>query len=292
VSTTAVGVLLNLDGPLPVKRQYSLIDFPGVLKEEVGENDGEPRWMNGVNVWGYPGGVPDVWEPCATGTERVKASGRGDELPRWDPFTVYFDLTCSMSFVGNGTNWEEFENRAELAMDATLSYGVEKALSQGVPFGSNPFFGDGNGTILNGGVAVRPQEGFGLLENAIANQTGRQGMIHADPGTIAASGIQGAGFLPEIHDLYTPAGTPLISGAGYVGAFPTGYLETDPGASLSWIFATGPVEVRLGAGPTIDISQTLVRSDNEVTFRAERYVLAHWDTDFQAAVLVDWSMTG
>ena len=33
----------------------------------------------------------------------------------------------------------------------------------------------------------------------------------------------------------------------------------------------------------------LDRSDNVLTFRAERYVLAIWDGALQAAVLVDWS---
>jgi hypothetical protein len=55
------------------------------------------------------------------------------------------------------------------------------------------------------------------------------------------------------------------------------------------MFATGPVEIRLGPGIITDLVETLDRSDNTVTFRAERYVLATWDTALQVAVLVDWS---
>ena len=35
--------------------------------------------------------------------------------------------------------------------------------------------------------------------------------------------------------------------------------------------------------------ESIDRSDNVVTFRAEFYVLAIWDTALQAAVLVDWA---
>ena len=38
-----------------------------------------------------------------------------------------------------------------------------------------------------------------------------------------------------------------------------------------------------------DITEVLDRSNNDVTFRAERYVLVEWDTVLQAAVLVDWT---
>ena len=47
---TAVGPALNLDGPLPVAPEYSLLktlDALGYLR--VGD-----REFNGVNVWGYP----------------------------------------------------------------------------------------------------------------------------------------------------------------------------------------------------------------------------------------------
>ena len=292
MSVTAVGVLLNLDGPLPVERQYTLLNFPGVLREQVGEEEPEARWMNGVNVWGYPDGQPHTWEPCTNGTERAKSSGRGQILERFDPFTVYYDLTCSSISIGDPV---EFEARAERAMNATLAFGIESALANGVAFSTNPYLADSNMVVLASGNPVSPKVGFGYLEDAIANSTARQGMIHATPSIISASGIPGAGFLQETKELYTPAGTALISGAGYIGAHPVGQSAPSvPGqGSLSWMFATGPVEIRLGAGPTIDtitIKEALHRSDNIVTFRAERYVLCDWDTALQVGVLVDWSM--
>jgi hypothetical protein len=87
--------------------------------------------------------------------------------------------------------------------------------------------------------------------------------------------------------LITANGTPVVSGMGYQDV-DTPWLAA-PGATEDWIFATGPVEVRLGPLVITDTRESLDRSDNEITFRAERYVLATWDTALQAAVLVDWA---
>jgi len=38
-----------------------------------------------------------------------------------------------------------------------------------------------------------------------------------------------------------------------------------------------------------DINGTLDTSNNDATFRAERFVLAEWDTALQKAVLVNWT---
>ena len=54
-------------------------------------------------------------------------------------------------------------------------------------------------------------------------------------------------------------------------------------------FATGPVRVYMGPVRLDSVRENLDRSDNLLTFRAERYVLAIWDTALQAAALVDWS---
>ena len=53
-----------------------------------------------------------------------------------------------------------------------------------------------------------------------------------------------------------------------------------PSAGTAYAFVTGPVQVRV-SDPTLvgdDINGTLNTSNNDVTFRAERFVLAEWDT--------------
>jgi hypothetical protein len=251
-----------------------LLSIPGILVE-----DGD-RWMNGVNVDGYPADTPSLWEPCSEGTFRTKVDG--DALPgaRFDSFVVYLPITCSAMSIGNV---QEFQNRARLALEATLSFGVEEALSQGVIMSTNPFLGDSNVAVLGGG-AVTPEVGLRWLEDAIG-ATGRGGLIHASPATVAAWEFEAL----ETGDvLRTPNGTPVASGGGYIGAEANG---SAPAAGQAYAFASGPVQVRLSDMQMVgeDINGTLDTSLNDVTFRAEVYALAVWDTALQSAVLIDWT---
>lgn len=277
MSITAVGPALDLDGPLPVAPEYTLLSVPGVLVE------GDGRWMNGVNVFGYPEETPATWEPCSSGTFRTKEEGGPFSLPRFDPFGLYVPITCSS--IGIGEDWESFAARAELVLEATQSFAIEEALSQGVSMSSNPFFGDANLSILAGGTAQTPEVGLRYLEDAIG-ATGRRGLIHATPATVAAWEFEA---LETGTYLRTPNGTPVASGGGYIGADPV--LGSTPAAGQAWAFATGPVEVRISEPQLVgdDINGTLDTSNNDVTFRAEKYALAVWDGALQAGVLIDWT---
>lgn len=278
MSVIAVGPALGIDGPLPVSPLHSLLKTEGVVVDRDAT-----RVLNGVNLWGYPEGCPGLWEPCADGTFRTKSDNSTMSLPRFDSFVVYFPVTCSTISIGGDP--DELVRRAEQVLKATESAGVEEALAQGVAQSTNPFFGDGNVSILNSGTAVSPGIALSHLEQAIGD-TCRKGMIHATPAVIA--GLQ-AFPLDGSEDtrLETANGTPVVSGSGYQGV-DTPALST-PTATQDWVFATGPVEVHLGPIVITDIKETLDRSDNTVTFRAERYVLAVWDTALQAAILVDWA---
>ena len=277
---TAVGPALAIDGPLPVKPPYGLLDIPGVRRDA-------DRELNGVVVYGYPEETPEAWEPCSSGTFRTKDEGAGVSTPRFDPVGWYVPVTCSaMSVNNNGNTWRDFARRAEVVLDATLSYGVTHVLSQGVVGSANPFLGDAGVTKLAGGASSDALVALSYLENAIG-ATGRGGIIHADNATAAAWS-----YYLEDRDgqvKYTIAnGTPVSISGGYQGGRANG---TAAAAGESWAYATGPVQVFVGE-PTLvgeDINGTLDTSNNDVTFRAERFVLAEWDTALQAAVLVNWT---
>lgn len=294
MSVTAVGPALDLEGPLPVARWYSLLSTPGVVQV----NDG--RWMNGVNVIGYPAGLPSAWEPCSTGTMRVKESSAvGDEedaqpSSRFDPIAVYFPFGCTVR--GGRSVQQKLIDRVEEVLDATLSFGVERSLVAGTAGSLNPYVGDGNMDVLANGDPVSPQVGQSYLENAIASLTGRQGMIHATPAVVAAWGF-GAGLSssdvdddpPELG-LRTANGTPVISGAGYIGVHPLGPGGlAGPGETTDWVFATGPVQVRVGDREPPEIDDVIDHGTNDIVIRAERFVLPNWDTGLQVGVLIDWA---
>jgi hypothetical protein len=270
----AAGIRLDLVGPRPEAPPFSLLETPGVVQER------DNRVFNGVNLIGFPDDTPSLWEPCQDGTFDVKGEGTARPEAAFDPFAVYLPVTCST--FGQA----EIAEQARAVAEATASMAVEEYLAAGGPSQSapNPYFGDGDVDLPAGATAQSPGVALSYLEEAIG-LSGRKGMIHATPAVVAA--LQAIPVGGEAGPLITANGTPVISGTGYQGV-DTAALAT-PGTTEDWIFATGPVEVYLGPIQIQDLFSALDRSINEVTFRAERYVLAVWDTVVQSAVLVDWS---
>lgn len=274
---TAVGPAFSLDGPPPVAPPHSLLMQEGVVVERDAT-----RVLNGANVWAYPTGCSSLWEPCLDGTYRVKEDESSQPSTRFDSFVVYKPVTCSAIGLSNP---EELAERAAAVLDATLSAGIEKALAEGVDGSTNPFFGDTNVDILNSGTAVSPGVGLSYLEEALGTQC-RQGMLHFTPAIVSALQAFPVGDGGDTR-LITANGTPVVSGMGYQDVF-TADL-TEPAETEDWAFATGPVRVYLGPVVLTSVKETLDRSENILTFRAERYVLAIWDGVLQAAALIDWS---
>lgn len=288
MSVMAVGPALDLTGPRPVAPPHSLLSTPGVVVSRDAT-----RVLNGVNVWGYPTGRPSLWDPCSDGTYRTKSDASTQITERFDSFVTYAPITCS-AFGVDEEGMQELRDMSEAVLDATFSSSVEEALAAGFDPATNPFFGDANVTVLNSGTAVSAGVGLSFLEEAIG-LTGRLGMIHATPAVVAA--LQAFPIGEAERRLITANGTPVVSGMGYQDV-DTPWLA-EPGATEDWIFATGMVEVHLGPVVMTTTKESLDRSDNSITFRAERYVLAIWDgidtdtvtpTLSAAAVLVDWSL--
>lgn len=276
MSVFAVGPAFDLDGPLPVAPRHSLLETQGVVKERDAT-----RVLNGVNLWGYPEGCPSIWEPCSDGTFRTKSANAVWPTPRFDAVVIYQGAQCST--ISSGGDPQELFRRIDAVLDATLSSGVEKMLAEGYTESSNPFFGDTNVNVLNSGTAVPPERALSYLEQEIGT-TCRRGMLHLTPASVV--GAQ-ANPLEAQERLETTNGTPVVSGMGYQ-SIDTPFLGT-PGATQDWAFATGPVEVYLGPVVARTPMQSIEHSTNVLTYRAERYVLAVWDTALQSAVLVDWA---
>lgn len=277
MSTMTFGPPIVLDdGHLPVAPPHSLLKTPGVLKPPPDEH-----WLSGATVYPYPEGPPATWDPCSAGTFREKEEGSGVDLTSFASFVVYLPITCSAMSIGDP---DEFMRRAEIALEATESFAIEQQLSQGTAIPTNPFFAMAGVSLPAGAGAVTAQIGLAWLDEAIG-ATGKQGMIHTTPGPLVHWNNLGASLING--ELFSANGNRIAAGGGYAGATPSGGGAA--GAGQSWVYATGPVEVRHSAVAIPDISEVLDRSINEVTFRAERYVLATWDTHPHAAVLIDWA---
>lgn len=261
------------DGHRPVAPPHSLLNTPGVVKPT------QDHWLSGAAVYPYPEDLPGEWDPCSTGTFRTKDEGSGVESPHFASFVSYLPITCSAMSIGDP---DEFSRRAEIALDAVQSFSVERQLSQGTGVVTNPFLADAAHTLTAAGAtATKPLAALSYLEEEIG-ETGKQGMIHATPAVVSQWFDQTREDVP----LVTVNGTRVVSGGGYKDATPSGRAAATAGQS--WVYATGPVEVRKAPVAVLDIKDVLDRSNNDVTFRAERYVLVTWDTQLQAAILVDW----
>ena len=274
------GPPLVVDGPLPVAPEYNLLTVVRII------DDPDPHWQMGGAVYPYPTDVPLTFDPCSTGTFRTKDEGTLPDSPSIGAFTVYLPATCT----ARGVNPDDFDRRAQLSFQAKEHYGVATEFSQGIANPLNPFLADGNATILGGG-AVTPQVGLAYLENAIG-ATAEGGVIHSTPAVSSAwTLLNGPGVFNDRGVLRTTGnGTPVAVDGGYIGATPSG--QAAAAAGQSWVYATGPVQVRRGEIYLVPgtFAEALDREQNIVFYLAERNYLVTWVPDLlQVAVLVDWS---
>lgn len=282
MSSIAVAGVITSDGPVPQERVHTLLTVPDV---NLGDPAGE-RWEAGVAVWGYPTGLPDLWDPCSDGTNRTKEESSDQPTAVFHSYELYVPIMCSAR--GNAL---ELAERANRVMRVTQAWGVEKALSQGVVGLGNKYLADSD--LVSLATTVSARVGISYLENAIA-ATGRRGLIHVTPAVADALGVYDD-RADASAPVYTRAGTPIAIGAGYVGANPhlqQGALPA-PTTTKDWIFGTGPVEVRINADVRQlpeDVAEALERSSNDLVYRAEKVAVASWDTALQVGVLVDWTL--
>src|SRR5574338_853894 len=114
MSTTALGPLLDLDGPLPVAPTHGLLSIPGVDQgqdpdpvDSGDDVDGADavsdvgRWQGGVTLYPYPKDTPFLFDNCDTGTFRIKDEGELAENQRFDPLGVYLPIKCSAIGLSN-----------------------------------------------------------------------------------------------------------------------------------------------------------------------------------------------
>lgn len=306
MSSVGYGPLERIDGPPPAPPVYSLIatataPASGVRIIPDVDANGIERWMNGVEVYPYPPDQGDVYDPCAPGSvATTKGFGSTLKHPQFGAMTVHVDETCTSYKVWSQ---DEFKARASMVLAAIESSIVAREFMNGSRMPANPHLADGNGTFPNADVATSFSHGIGLLEDAIS-ASGRQGLIHMSPGLASSGSIRfGWNYWNDLRAQVVRmiSGTVIIPDSGYAGGrAPTGHSQ--PTSTQEWVYATGPIDIRrseIFVQPD-NVSQALERGTggasargenvggpNSITYRAERYVLVDWDTEVQAAVLID-----
>ncbi len=299
------GLNERIDGPPPIAPTYGLLQTAaapagGVRIVTDVDANGVERWMNGVTVYPYPPDQGDVYDPCAAGSPpETKGFGEEVENPEFGAMTAYLPETCTVFKV---PSQDEFKARAVAALTAVQSSIVAREFMNGYKMPSNPHLADGEGDFPNGDDPTDFPNAIALLEAAIA-ATGRQGLIHMSPELLSSAAARyGWNYWHDAKNevVRMITGTVIIPDAGYSGGrAPTGHA--DPGDTQEWIYATGPIDVRQSEIFTMPprVEQAVDRGtggattgrSNSITYRAERYFMVDWDTELQAAVLVDRCQT-
>lgn len=300
------GPPVRIDGPPPIPPMFGLLpaaEAPlaaGIRIILDVDARGIERWMNGVAVYPYPPDTGDVYDPCATGSDATeKGEGAALQQPQFGAMTAWLAETCTTYRVWDQ---DEYKARAIAALAAVESGIIAYEFMTGTRMPAQPYLADGNGVFPLDDAVTSVENGLALLEEQIG-LTRRQGLIHCSP--MVTTTLMGRGFTlrDKTGVIRTINGTVLIPDFGYTDGArvaPVGHAAPST-YSQEWMYATGPVDIRrseIFVSPD-NVMQAVDRGSggattglpNSITYRAERYVLVDWDTELQAAVLVDRCQT-
>ena len=267
---------LYVDTRTASRSRWGLID----AADEVLPEDG--KFINGI--WWYPDCLMNASvdaRDCGDPAAFDLADGR----PAVDaaPIHMYAGFVCRSV----GMSEQEMGAAADKALQFSGPTALEAYLwsppDTPAPDGPDQLRLMGPDTvILGGGTAVGFVAGVRLLEDYLATEYGRVGVIHAPAGTSAD-----AGYTQQVRwensKPVTQRGTRWSWGA-YPYADPEGAAAA---AGTAWMVATGAVTLRQTAARTVsDFALTLDRSTNEVFALATKSYVVTWEC-VTAAVLVN-----
>lgn len=227
---------------------------------------GDDRWELGYSYRPeFPSGVVRNRSSIA-GTIGQSIGGVNTDSTRVTVIPVYHTVEDVNSTIGHLAL--DLEGRATRGLEAYTSKLVahefwtgEIAKTDGLP---NPVLSGPNTVDITGEYApgaLAPQAAVAALMQALADNGMGDGMIHCS----RYVGIR----LPDAwrnEQTMQDHGFVVVSDAGYPGTGPTGQ------AGVNWMYATAPVNVRLGAIELIpeEIRQSIDRASNTITYRAQR----------------------
>lgn len=175
--------------------------------------------------------------------------------------------------------------------------GVEYELWEGVAAKANAA-DDTNYLTKTGGATIVTSSGVSstraleLIEQSIAGSpTGARGIIHMTRDVASSLGSRLLYKAKSRDDkkafAVTRLGTLVVIGSGYTGAGPDGSTGAAPSGTNKWMYATGGVEVLLGA-PEVD-NTAFTSSTNDAVVKAVRPAAVHFDPSIWSAAQVTLS---
>lgn len=213
-----------------------------------------------------------------------------------NPFQGYYPFDIETTFKSStfGVTPEWVEAQAVLALDIVAQKAIEHefwtgALAKQLTEPNNNRYLASSAAIdvtPTPGTGIRTRHAQALLEQALGDATvGSAGTIHAPRAVASALHLNKGGQ----DTLLTKLGNTVVAGSGYTKTGPNGSAVT---GQLMWMYATGPVTVRIGAVSVVPGNRTQAAdiSQNTLEWYANRPAAVTWSTENLYAVLVDLSL--
>jgi hypothetical protein len=252
----------------------------GLVASSTSATEDDDRWEAGfewqaencvtAHTWSLDPSQIDGTYPNPTKSQAVIPSIGANQ-----PIVLELATTCSSA----GWRTNDFVGRVTRQMEACTSNALEAEFWTAAENPQNQHLASGTAvTQLGGGTAQNPNLALALLESALAScLCGARGMIHASAGLVSRWAYEGGALAIDGPRLVTTArGSIVVAGGGYPGTSPSGAA---PSAGNEWAYATGMVQVRLGAIQVVpdSLEQALNHRTNMIEYRAERTVSAIFD---------------
>lgn len=257
-------------------------------------DESDSFWTSGFTYEAMDSGVVVVNASINGGNraDQVTVIDNTGSAEHWKTYYP-FDIQASVKVSTMGTSPEAIQVGAQRALDIVTQKAVEVEFWNGEVAQSLTSSNDNRYLASSAtedvtptpGTAVKVRYGLALLEQAIADSSvGHQGVIHTSRDAAVALRLKADG-----KTLRTNVGTPVVAGVGYSKKGPDG---TEAAAGTAWMYATGPVSVRLG--PTFvtpgKLNQAVDSRTNTIEYFVDRPAAVTWATTGAYAVLVDLTL--
>lgn len=276
-------------------RPVALSSF-GILSRaaEVIE-DNNDDWIGGFTYDTIDGSVISTNESIMGTTTQKSVVVVPDANKDTFRFYLPFDVKTTIEVSTMGASPASVLEQATRALDVVLQKNIESEFWTG-DLASQLTSASGNRYLTQAGsinvtpsgaltAGVRVKHGLALLERALGDSTiGSQGVIHVTRDVASALDVS-----KEDGALVTKLGNFVIAGSGYTGTGPENAAAAE---TQSWMFATGPMTVRLGKLHVTpeEVGQAVDSSVNTVKYYVDRPVAVTWSTVNLHAVLVDLTL--
>jgi len=257
-------------------------------------NENDSFWTSGITYENLDATVK-VANGSILGANPIETVNVIDNTASKERFKTYFpfDVKASVKVSTLGTRPAEIEASAKMALDIVMQKAIEIEFWNGDVAklldsdNDNRYLASTQSVDVTPtpGTAVKVRYGLALLEQAIGESPlGARGLIHATRDVSTALRLEADGGV-----LRTTLGTPVVSGVGYSKKGPTGVAAA---AGKAWMYATGPVSVRVGPTTVIpgNLNQAVDTRINNIEYFVDGSAAVTWSTTGSYAVLVDLTL--